>query len=311
MRKQLTETIYKRDDLLEIIDNVEKTINKTVLPYLKELQSDTDGKKELSENVVFMSLKLKDDKELFRRLENVVIKYSKTIPILRSKLEEEISDTLQTSSANINIRLVFSLVSQGIFLSVELISILNYTINRYYTKSESELESGTKTMLGNKLMTLIKMLPELEKADFNKIVEVVGNIPTLKTLRHEESSVIPVDLVIGFLSDNFKIKEFYTQSLIRKFIEFVGFKKGYGIDKDITKQFIGNPIYHIRLFLVDLEYLRLTKLKDEARLLELRLMELKNQNMNKPSKEVAKAIRYYEDKINKLNLKIEKLSEVK
>ena len=311
MRKQLTETIYKRDDLLEIIDNVEKTINKTVLPYLKELQSDTDGKKELSENVVFMSLKLKDDKELFRRLENVVIKYNNIIPILKSKLEEEISDTLQTSSANINIRLVFSLVSQGIFLSVELISILNYTINRYYTKSESELESGTKTMLGNKLMTLIKMLPELEKANFNKIAEVIGNIPTLKTLRHEESSVIPVDLVIGFLSDNFKIKEFYTQSLIRKFIEFVGFKKDYGIDKDITKQFIGNPIYHIRLFLVDLEYLRLTKLKDEARLLELRLMELKNQNMNKPSKEVAKAIRYYEDKINKLNLKIEKLSEVK
>lgn len=311
MRKQLTETIYKRDDLLEIIDNVEKTINKTVLPYLKELQSDTDGKKELSENVVFMSLKLKDDKEFFRRLENVVIKYNKIIPILKSKLEEDVSDTLQTSSANINIRLVFSLVSQGIFLSVELISILNYIINRYYTKSESELESGTKTMLGNKLMTLIKMLPELEKADFNKIAEVIGNIPTLKTLRHEETSVIPVDLVIGFLKDNFKIKEFYTQSLIRKFIEFVGFKKGYGIDKDIVKSFIGNPIYHIRLFLVDLEYLRLTKLKDEARLLELRLMELKNQNMNKPSKEVAKAIRYYEDKINKLNLKIEKLSEVK
>jgi len=292
-----------------MIDNIERSIVKEVLPALDGLQKEATTHDELSDNILFSQLKLKSDSDFFKRVDNIVSKYKHILSDLKQRVAEELPDTITSNTHNLNSKIALALVSEGIFLSIEILEVFAYIIATFYTKSDSDLEKGVKLKNANKLMTLIKMIPELEKSDLDKVVKTIGNIPTIKTLKQEDESTIPVDLVMDFFSDSFGIKDFYTQTLTKRFMGYFKFKEERKAHADISRNFIGNPIYHLRIFLIDMQVLRLEGYKEDVQLLELRLLELRNQNSNTPNAEVSKAIAYYETKVNKLKLKIEKIRE--
>jgi len=311
MKKRFAPIIYTQDDLIEVVETVDTTINKDVLPNLTELIKVTEGKTELSENVLFNTLNLKDDSIFFKRVETVVKKYVAILQILKSKISDELSDTVTSNTHNVNTKIAFALISEGIFLSTELIRVINYLTGRYYSEEPSDLDPKVKQQLSHQLIILVKIIPELEKANFKQIVDTIGQVPTLKTLRYEETSTIPTELVLDFFKDTFKIKDFYTTTLLKRFLGYFHYKEEKKTHKDISRSFIGNPLYHIQLLIIDLQSLRLASIKNDARITELRILELKNNAEGKPDAEINKAIKYYEEKANKLNLKIKKLSEIR
>ena len=302
-RKNLKTVILSNDELINILDEVTTSIHKDVLPSLEELIKKTKGLTKISNNVLYGRLKLKEDDVFFKRVEKVVIKYNEIIPSLKDKIKNELSDTISGTSGNINNNIALAMVAQGIFLSNTLVGLLQFIIANNYSEQKVDMDKKiVSTNIKNTLL-LVKILPELEKADFKKVVDTIGEVPVLKTLRYEETSDIPVDLAVGFFKDTFKLKD-NTLNLVKSFIT------GSNTDKtdDVAVNFIGNPIYHIRMLLVDLTELRLEKYRNEVRLLELRILELKSKDTDKP--EIRKAISFYEDKVTALRLKIDKLSKI-
>jgi len=307
MRKRLSNIVLENGAIIEIIGTIEKSLNTTVIPSLKDLEKLTADKTVLANNIAFSSLNLKKDKDLFVRLENVVNKYLDILPFLKEKVANEIPDTITTNTSNLNNKLVISLICEGVFFAEELPDMLSVMIERFYTKSGSELDKNKKIELTNRFTTLIRIIPEIEKANLKNIVDTIGEIPTINTIRSESVSDIPTDVIIGFFKTNFKIKDFYTQTFLKRMINVFSFKQESKVHKDIAKSFIGNPIYHLRLFLVDLQSLRLEKLKEDKRLLELRILELKQGDKDGKLKQ---QISYFEDKLNKLNMKINRLATI-
>jgi len=71
--------------------------------------------------------------------------------------------------------------------------------------------------------------------------------------------------------------------------------------------FINNPIYHFRMWLVDKQFSRYESLKDKKRLIELIVLDLK---IEKEDDSIRKQIDYYEEKINKIEIKLRKHEEL-
>ena len=293
-----------RDEALEILVNVEEILNGSIIPNLKDVLKKIKGEKVLAGNVLFSSLNLKTDDMFFKRVLKVCTDYSKIIPALKSKIDEELPDKFNVNTSNINIRIALSLVAVGTFLACNLNDIIMFIIARFYIRDKIDIDKVIVDMIGKKLIILIQKLPELEKADFEALVDIIGKVPVINTIRDEDTSVIPTDVVTGFITKTFKIKNIFTLSFIK---QALGLKSDKTVTaKNIQMDFIYNPIYHIRLFLVDLEELRLERLKDSKRLLELRLLELKNRANTENDPKLKEAITYYENKLEKLDRKIER-----
>ena len=79
-----------------------------------------------------------------------------------------------------------------------------------------------------------------------------------------------------------------------------------------VSNFIGNPIFSFRKWLVDKDIDKAKALEDTKNLIELRLLELRNQAAGESDNEgLRKQIEYYEDKLAEVDSKISKLMEVK
>ena len=78
-----------------------------------------------------------------------------------------------------------------------------------------------------------------------------------------------------------------------------------------VSNFIGNPIFSFRKWLVDKDIDKAKALEDTKNLIELRLLELRNQAAGESDNEgLRKQIEYYEDKLAEVDSKISRLMEV-
>jgi len=304
MARDITTAYIDRDELLEVLSSVEEAINGAIIPNIKDILNNVKGETVLANNTLFSSLNLKTDDMFFKRVLKVCTDYSKIIPALKVKIDEELPDKFNANTSNINIRLALSLVGVGTFLAHSLNDVFMFIIAKFYLRDKIDIDKVLADKIGKKLITLIQKLPELEKANFEALVDIIGKVPVINTIRDEDTSVIPTDVVTGFMTKTFKIKNIFTLSFIK---QALGLKSDKTVTaKNIQMNFIYNPIYHIRLFLVDLEELRLERLKDSKRLLELRLLELKNRANTENDPKLKEAITYYENKLEKIDRKIER-----
>lgn len=79
---------------------------------------------------------------------------------------------------------------------------------------------------------------------------------------------------------------------------------GKRIPMAMTNGFINNPIYHIRMWLVDKEMEKYESLKDKKRLLDLKLLELKLNEQKENDPKLRKQIEFYENKLSKIEYEI-------
>ena len=73
--------------------------------------------------------------------------------------------------------------------------------------------------------------------------------------------------------------------------------------------FNGNPIYHVRMWLVDRDVRKYEALKEKKQLIELKLLDLKNEQAKTHDPRLEKQIQYFEDKISSIEYDISKITD--
>ncbi len=305
MSKKINIETVTKTSLLEVVETIESTINRTTIPALDELALVTANEVTLSNHTVFNGLNLDNDSEFFLLVNEAILKYLAIIPKLKRKINEEFPDVVSSTTVDINVVLTVGLVELGVLYAERVPSILSFLIEAYYTKSGTELKATTVDNLDTELINFVKNLPTYNKANLETLAEIIGEVPTFNTLRSNSKNMAPTDLILSYFKDTFNIVDSNSKVFLNKIINL------FADDKTDFNPlgFTGNPFYHIRMFIIDIEMLRLARLKENKRLLESRIIELRNNKDNLDNSKLKTAIAYYEDKLVKLNLKITKYKE--
>ena len=318
-RRKITKEAYcfQKDELISILDNSNKILSLDVKKYLTTLQKEVKDKDILINKAIIKGSKydkhFKSDAELFKYVEEALDKLLSIIPALKDKVDTVVDDYVCSNATNLNYRLILALTSEIAFLAENTDGVISYLVSQFYKKDKKEKLSEYLGQFVNKSLVFFQLIPELHHADLKAVVDAIGNIPTIKSLKIEDTNDIPTDFIVkDFLMKNFNFKSIWTQVYVKKLLNLLSWNEKKELShkyKGMSFNFIGNPIYHIRLFLVDLEMLRLERLKNRRKLVELKLLELRNKDASDPK--IKKQIEYYEQKLEALDRKINRIMEAR
>jgi hypothetical protein len=308
--------LISKEDLLKTLDVLSKEIKPGMTGYTQDMIKIIKSKEDnrvIVGSMVFSDLKLNNDVELFNLILKILNNYSKAISDLKNKIDEELPDTISTNSSNLNIKLAMSLINIGIFLGYTLPTTYSYLMTRYYIKSE-DIKSDIYKSVPGSLGTVVSMLKDFKKLNFDDLIDMIGKFPTLRNISSNKSS-LPSQVVLGFMKSDLGVTSKIITSYITKAFNLL--KKDRIHSKRTVQSlkdrvgpsgFIGNPIYHIKLFLTDIELWNYDRIKDNKRLLELKIAKLKiNSIHTTDSEEKSKLdtqIEYYTEKVERLELKL-------
>ena len=313
---------FDKQDLKDLITTITKTLGTDLLNSLKEIEKDVKNKDVLSKALITKALRdrvktIRNDGDVIRVIEETITRYSKILPLISGKIDEYVDGSICSNTSNLNYKLILAILSEGSYIAEQGAMILTYVVDKYYVKDKhTKLDSTVMPGVGSKAILFFQLIPELYKADLEKVVDAIGQIPSISTLKFEETSEIPSSFIIGdFFSKKFGIKSVLTQVWVKKLLHYftkVDARKTARAHPDIVASFIGNPIYHLRILLVDLQMLRLETLKERKRILELKVLELKQkETTGKVDPKLKQQIQYYEEKIQKVNMKIDKIMDIR
>jgi len=303
MLSNLFKKTYSKDNLVKALEHAEDWLNNVTILELSKLIKLLSGlpKKERTEiikHVYFRDLGYKDDIELLTDIKKLIMKISDVIPELETKIVNDLPESIPLETNDPNINTALTMVSMSTFFAYYIPDFITWAVDGLYLK-EAFTEDQVK--LYNKVVesmpTLVYFL-DYVKADLNEIVSNIGNLPTPKS-----KSGFMASLIAKFMKNELNVNNNFTLGLTTGLLSWSA--------GDLKTNFKYNPIYHIRKFLVDVELNKLESLKDKKRLLELKLLELKNKLKDNPNDEkLKKQIEYYEKKLAKTEEKIEAIMDV-
>ena len=276
----LVEKPIKKEQLLKTYKTVISMLEEDLLPSLTEVIKVERNPKISKSNIVEVTetvfkLKKLGNKSVFTTLEKMFLSIDKN----RNKIEDLISK--HTSSV----------------LTSKVLTIKDAAIIK--------LVDDISSMVLFSMDLVVCALADVNKTAFPKIKfkKIKDELPGFAELVANYSKDIDKTILeVSKLDDSVLTKDSNTSMLDLKL-------KSNGVNFDFSKNFINNPFYHIRMWLVDRDIRKLESLKDKRRLTELRLMELKVQKLNDEDENIAGQIQYYEEKLATLDYEIEKLQE--
>lgn len=281
--KDANQHTINKEDVVKSMDNVFSILNEEVLPTIKNTLASIDPN--ILNNSSYLkkiksglsSIRCKDGKDFLVKLssflEEVVKNESKITSVVNKTLNDNVADVALTARDATLLRLINDL---GF--------ICFYTMDLIYFVMTNEKESDFPKVKYVKfeadLVTYIETL-DAYGDDFTK--KVVNNL--------EDVSSTEFNINDGNLLT-------YLQGII--------FKTGKVIK--LPSGFTNNPIYHVRMWLVDREIAKYEALKDRKKMVELRLLELKAiANSEGEDESLKKQIAYYENKISAIEYDIAKI----
>lgn len=277
----LVEKPIKKEQLLKTYKTVISMLEEDLLPSLAEIIKVERNPKLSKSNIVEVTetvfkLKKLGNKSIFTTLEKMFLSIDKN----RNKIEDLIS---KHASSVLTSRVLTIKDAAIVKLVDDISSMVLFTTDLIVCALADVNKTAFPKIKFKKLKDGLPGYAELV-ANYSKDIE--------KTISE-----------ISKLDDSVFNKDSNTTMLDLKL-------KSNGVSFDFAKNFINNPFYHIRMWLVDRDIKKLESLKDKRRLTELRLMELKVAKMNSEDENLAGQIQYYEEKLATLDYEIEKLQEV-
>lgn len=277
----LVEKPIKKEQLLKTYKTVISMLEEDLLPSLAEIIKVERNPKLSKSNIVEVTetvfkLKKLGSKSIFTTLEKMFLSIDKN----RNKIEDLIS---KHASSVLTSRVLTIKDAAIVKLVDDISSMVLFTTDLIVCALADVNKTAFPKIKFKKLKDGLPGYAELV-ANYSKDIE--------KTISE-----------ISKLDDSVFNKDSNTTMLDLKL-------KSNGVSFDFAKNFINNPFYHIRMWLVDRDIKKLESLKDKRRLTELRLMELKVAKMNSEDENLAGQIQYYEEKLATLDYEIEKLQEV-
>ena len=165
------------------------------------------------------------------------------------------------------------------FMSLYVLDFLYYSI---LDESDTNFTKKKIEVIKNELPEFIKLVKYYNK-NIKNILDEILELPDVPVSISQTDSSSMLDTFLK------KIKK----------ISFIPAANG----------FVGNPIYHFRMWLVDREIRKYEALKDRKEALELRLMELRYQESGSTDENIKERIAYFEEKISKIEYEIAKIEK--
>lgn len=276
----------KKTDIMEQLNNTVLALNNEVLPTVNELLTLVSEKNlsmemlpELS-NLNRETFKSKDIKSFVNNIV-ISIKNLNTISAdLISLADKEIPDLLGKDVVT---------VKQAYLLNV-ITTITNFTL--YTPDIVLYIVNLIDNKVNNKPLSFVKFKLIEIRTDLNRYGNLLVMFKDSKTIIPEINK-LSKDRVLVDSKDN---GTFNMLSFSKSKLPLVGF--------------IGNPIYHIRMWFVDAEINKYELLKEKKKLTELKILELKARQNNEVDPKLQKAVEYQEEKLAKIEYQIRKTEEI-
>ena len=285
-------SIFTKDtDKRDVVKTAEDTytaLTNDVLPSIESMLSADVSKIEHNKELVnkvatFFSIKSKDLESILEYIRNGLFNIVDIEKDVYKIVNEYLSDIVNTRAVSPRDMSIVRIVGD-----INIITL--YVLDLVYLMTLGKASESDFT--NKRLKEIEEFLPE-----FADLFIVYGNKKRTDVILDDISNVSK-ELVDISDSEN-------NMSLISELIK----RTGKTIMVPAVKGFVGNPVYMVRMWLVDREVKKYEILAEKKRLLEFRVLELKNQINGDNDKDLQKQIEYYETKIGKMEYEMVKIKD--
>lgn len=283
----LTELFSKpitKDDILSVLDNTESKITTIVIPTYKNAVPALKDVKLNEEAEYILSILARNYSNGSNDLSKTVSAIYKDLTKIRgviTDLEEAIDSNLPDAVVKDNVTLkseaLMKLASQIEFTVDYSIYLLDYfvTESSEYENLEVEIPKPIVSYIKANVLAFGQMLDFLTE-NAKQIINNLDNVPDVRVVGLDKS------MIKAAIS---KLK--YMMRL-----------------SNLEKGFVGNPIYHIRMWIAEIQVYKYQGDKDRKRLLELKIAKLKENKNGKNNAKIDKQVEYYQNLVNDIDFKI-------
>jgi len=276
----------KQSDVHEQFNNTLLAINNEVMPGLKSMNDliklDNIKIADLPEFGMFnkaSEIKAKDLKGLVAGITKILTIMEKESNDVTGLIEKELPELISRDIITVKQATILNIVNNYNSVALYTLDLLMYLV----TLSDVKINHVSNDMVKPKVQEI-----RVNMVKYANILKFFANTKNIsKTV-----SKLSNDRVIADGKDNGTLSVINPSGLTMK-----------------ISGFIGNPIYHVKMWLVDRQMNRYEVLKEKKRLLELKIMDLKSRSAGENNAKLEKSIQYYEDKLSNVEYKMRKVEE--
>ena len=273
----------KKEDVVKNLDDITTAIKEEVIPTLDVVIKNSDlevinKSKYVKSLMITSDIKAKDGRDLFVKIKGIFVNINKSLSNLETLVVDELPDIVSDKTITVKDAAILKTISDIGNMALYASDFAYFVIIDGDPNNTEFPKKKINDILHN-LPTYGSML-KIYGNNFNKTIENIKKLPDIKlTLDNKKANML--------------------EKIVSKDAKLV--------DTPIASGFNYNPIYHVRMWLVDVEMLKYERLKDKKKLIELKLMELKLKAKNESNDKLTKQIEYYEEKLAKIEYKISKI----
>lgn len=276
----------KKTDIMEQLNNTVLALNNEVLPTVNELLvlvSEKNLSMEMLPELSNLNRETFKSKDVKSFVNNMVISIKNLNAIsadLISLADKELPDLLGKDVTTVKQAYLLNVITNITNFTLYTPDIVLYIINLIDNK------------VNNKPLSFVKFKLIEIRTDLNRYGNLLVMFKDSKNIVSEINK-LSKDRVLIDSKDN---GTFNMLSFSKSKLPLVGF--------------IGNPIYHIRMWFVDAEINKYELLKEKKKLTELKILELKARQNNEVDPKLQKAVEYQEEKLARIEYQIRKTEEI-
>lgn len=276
----------RKEDVLKNLENTLSSLNDDVIPALDGVISSAGSSKILLNNNLLKTIantsgiKAKDNRDLLVKVKGLLVNITKSGKDLTKVVENDLSDIVTDKTGTVKDVAIIKVVS-------DISSISMYTLDLVYfvLTNNGVDESNYPKIKFDKVRDGVQSYSSSLKSYAGNFATTVKDLPKV--------AAIPAKVETSKIS----------------MLERLAGKGGKTLNLPNTQGFVGNPIYFVRMWLVDREIAKYEALKEKRKLVDLKLMELKVQETGEENPKLRKQIEYYEDKISKVEYEIAQIED--
>lgn len=276
----------KKAQVYEFLDLTINTITDDIIPSLNNIK-ETKNLKRIKDNKYFTfiykecGIKATDNYKAIDKLLEFFTEIQKSNTDLSKIVDNYFQDIVTNKSMSIRSAAIMRILTDIATISAYTSDLLIYLITDEKDTNLPKINFKRVTENAGSYISVMKNY----YANYDKILKDIKNIP-------DDNISIPTDDTNGS-----------NTSMISTFLN------KFSIPLPGSNGFIHNPIYHFRMWLVDLDTRKYENLKEKKKYIELKVQELKLREQNENSPELRKQIEYYEDKIAQMEYKMARLKD--
>lgn len=278
-----TDTTFtmKKSDAYKYLEFTINSIKDDIIPTLNNIK-DSKNLKQLKNNHFFTyiykqsGISAKDNYQAIERYVEFFTKIEKSYSVLKKLIDNHMQEVMTNKSMSVKSAAILRVLTDISSLTMYMPDLCIFVLT---DEKDSDLPKITFKRVKENFANFIEIIKTYYKT-YDKTLKDIEYLP--------DDNITPDDAEKNLI-----------QAMLGR----------YGADLPSSKGFIGNPIYHIRLWWVDRQIAAYENLKQKKQLLELKVMELKLREQNENDPALRKQIEYYEDKISKMEYALVKLAE--